>query len=155
MKQYQYNDIDTLQEIVSEEFGEWSQELEITQGMIDQFAELTGDDYWLHTDPDRCKGQSPFGCTIAHGFLTLVLLPKLTVAQTHEVVGFNNMLNYGSNKLRFTGTVMVNNKIHARSRVKEVIQTPKGQTIVTMEQHVNVVGQDRPAVIYELMFMYM
>jgi acyl dehydratase len=155
MKQYQYNDIDALQEIVSDEFGEWSQALEITQAMIDQFADLTGDDYWLHTDPERCKEQSPFGCTIAHGFLTLVLLPKLTVAQSHEVIGFNNMLNYGSNKLRFTGTVMVNDKIHARSRVKEVALTPKGQTIVTMEQHVNVVGQDRPAVIYELMFMYM
>ncbi|ROS01892.1 acyl dehydratase [Sinobacterium caligoides] len=155
MKQYQFNDIEALQEVVSEEFSDWSQPLEITQSMIDQFAELTGDDYWLHTDPERCKEQSPFGCTIAHGFLTLVLLPKLAVAPTHEVVGFSNMLNYGSNKLRFTGTVMVGNSIYARSRVKEVTQTPKGQTVVTMEQHINVVGQDRPAVIYELMFMYM
>ena len=154
MKQYQFNDVAALQELVSDEFGPWSNELEITQAMVDQFAALTGDDYWLHTDPEKCKEMSPFGTTIAHGFLTLVLLPKLTVAPDWEVVRFNNMLNYGSNKLRFTGAVPVGSKIHARSRVKSVEASPKG-TQVTMEQHINVVGQDRPVVIYELIFMYM
>ena len=99
MKQYQFNDVAAMQELVSEEFGSWSDEIEITQDLINNFAEMTGDDYWMHTDPEQCKTQSPFGSTIAHGFLTLVLLPKMRNEQTFEVVGFNNMLNYGSNKL--------------------------------------------------------
>jgi acyl dehydratase len=155
MQQYQYDDIEGLQAIVSEEFGPWSGEVEITQELINQFAEMTGDHYWMHTDPEQCKAQSPFGTTIAHGFLTLVLLPKMRTEQNWEVVGFNNMLNYGSNKLRFTGAVPVGSKIHTRARVKSVEKTPKGQTCVTLENQINVVGQERPAVVYELMFMYM
>ena len=155
MKQYAFNDIDGMQELVSEEFGSWSNEVEMTQEMVNQFAELTGDDYWLHIDPERCAKESPFGGTIAHGFLTLVLLPKLRTEQTWEVTGFGHMMNYGSNKLRFTGAVPVGSKIQARSRVKSVEQTPKGQTCVTLENHIHVVGQERPAVVYELMFMYM
>lgn len=154
MKQYRFDDIETLQEIVSEEFGQWGPELEVTQDMINRFAELSGDDYWLHTDPEKCRQMSPFKVPIAHGFLTLILLPRLRAAQDWEIVGFNNMMNYGSNKLRFTGVVPVGSRIHARSRVKEVSLSPKGLTVV-MEQQVGVVGQDRPALIYELIFMYM
>lgn len=154
-KQYRFDDVAAMQELVSEQFGPWSAPLEITQKLINDFAELTGDHYWIHTDPEKCKTQSPFGSTIAHGFLTLVLLPKLRNEQNWEVTGFNNMVNYGSNKLRFSGAVPVGSKIHARSRVKAVEKTPKGQTIVTLETQINVVGQDRPAVVYELMFMYM
>ena len=155
MKQYQYDDIDALQELVSEDFGPWSSEVEVTQAMVNQFAELTGDDYWIHTDPERAAAESPFGCTVAHGFLTLVLLPKMAVAPRYEVIGFNNMLNYGSDKLRFTGVVPVGCSIRSRSRIKEIGATAKG-TKVVMEQHVHVVGQDeRPALIYELIFIYM
>lgn len=154
MKQYKHDDIEALQELVCEEFGDWGGQLEITQEMVNQFAELSGDDYWLHTDPEKCKEMSPFGATVAHGFLTLILLPKLGSPQTWEITGFNNMLNYGSNKLRFTGVVPVGSKVHARSRIKEISQSPKG-TMVVMEQHVHVVGEDRPALVYELIFIYM
>ena len=61
MKQFKYDDIDGLQSLVSSEFGAWSNEVEVTQEMVNQFATLTGDDYWLHTDPERCKKESPFG----------------------------------------------------------------------------------------------
>ena len=155
MKQYKYDDIDGMQELVSGEFGPWSCEVEITQEMVNQFAELTGDDYWIHTDPEKAKTDSPFGCTVAHGFLTLVLLPKMLAEQSYQVTGFNNMLNYGSDKLRFTGVVPVGCSIHSRGRLKEVSATTKGTKMV-IEQHVHVVGQDdRPALIYELMFIYM
>jgi acyl dehydratase len=155
MKQYQYDDIVALQELVSEDFGPWSEAVQVTQEMVNQFAELTGDDYWIHTDPERAAAESPFGCTVAHGFLTLVLLPKMSVAPGYEVVGFNNMLNYGSDKLRFTGVVPVGCSIRSRSRIKEIGATAKG-TKVVMEHHVHVVGQDeRPALIYELIFIYM
>ena len=155
MKQYKYDDIDAMQELVSEDFGSWSSEVEITQAMVNQFAELTGDDYWLHTDPEKAKSDSPFGCTVAHGFLTLVLMPKMRGEQSYEVTGFGNMLNYGSDKLRFTGVVPVGCSIRSRSRVKEVSATAKGTRMV-MEQHIHVVGQDeRLAVVYELIFIYM
>ena len=154
MKQYKFDDVDALQEIVSEQFGDWGAEVTVTQDMIDQFAELSGDDYWLHTDPEKCKAMSPFKTTIAHGFLTLILLPKLRTEQLWEITGQTNMMNYGSNKLRFTGIVPAGATIHARSRVKEVSGSPKGTTVV-MEQQVAVVGQERPALVYELIFMYM
>lgn len=155
MKQYQYNDLAALQELVSDEFGAWSEEVEVTQELVNQFAELTGDHYWIHTDPEKAKTDSPFGATIAHGFLTLVLLPKMRGTPTYEVVGYNNILNYGSDKLRFTGPVIVGSSLHCRSRVKEVTETPKGTRMV-MEQHIHVVGQDeRPVLIYELIIIYM
>lgn len=155
MKQYNYQDVAALQALVSEQFGPWSAPLDVTQKLVNDFAELTGDNYWIHTDPEKCKTQSPFGTTIAHGFLTLVLLPKLRVQPDWEVTGYNNIVNYGSNKLRFSGAVPVGSKIHARGRVKSVEKTPKGQVIMTQEMQINVVGQDCPAVVYELMMMYM
>jgi len=155
MKQFKYDDINGLQSLISEDFGAWSPPIDISQKLINDFAELTGDNYWIHTDPEKCKTQSPFGTTIAHGFLTLVLLPKMRTPSNWEVVGYNNIVNYGSNKLRFSGAVPVGSKIHARGRVKSVEKTPKGQVIMTQEMQINVVGQDRPAVVYELMFMYM
>ncbi len=155
MKQYQYNDLEALGELVSDEFGAWSEKVEVTQELVNQFAELTGDHYWIHTDPEKAKTDSPFGATIAHGFLTLVLLPKMRGTPTYEVVGYNNILNYGSDKLRFTGPVIVGSSLHSRSRVKEVTETPKGTKMV-MEQHIHVVGQDeRPVLIYELIIIYM
>jgi acyl dehydratase len=155
MKQYQYNDVDALQAIVSDDFSPWSSQVEITQELVDQFAELTGDHYWIHTDPEKAKTDSPFGTTIAHGFLTLVILPKMSGTPSYEVTGYNNILNYGSDKLRFTGPVPVGSFLHNRSRVKEVTATPKGTKLI-IEQHIHVVGQDeRPVLIYEMIIIYM
>lgn len=155
MQQYEYNNIGALQALVSDNFGAWSEKLEITQELINKFAELTGDDYWIHTDPQKAKTDSPFGTTIAHGFLTLVLMPKMSGTPTYEIVGYNNILNYGSDKLRFTGPVPVGCSVHMRSRVKEVSATPKGTKMV-LEQHIHVAGQDeRLVLIYELIMIYM
>jgi acyl dehydratase len=155
VKQYQYDDIASLQELVSEEFGPWSSQFEITQDLINQFADLTGDHNWIHIDEERAKAESPFGTTIAHGFMTLVMMPRMAGEPTYELTGYNAIVNYGSNKLRFTGPVPAGSNLHMRSRVKEVSQSPKG-TIVTMEQHINIVGQDeRPVIIYEMIIIYM
>ena len=86
MKQYKHDDVEALQELVSEEFGNWSQPVEVSQDMVNQFAELTGDDYWIHTDPEKAKTDSPFGCTIAHGFLTLVLMPKILCGRVYSAI---------------------------------------------------------------------
>ena len=155
MKQYQFDDIEAMQELVSDELGAWSEQVQVTQELIDQFADLTGDNYWIHTDPEKAKNESPFGTTIAHGFLTLVLLPRMRGTPSYEVAGYNNILNYGSDKLRFTGPVPVGSSLHSRSRVKEVAATPKGTRMV-MEQHIHVVGQDdRPVLVYEMILFYM
>lgn len=154
MKQYHYSDIEALQELVSDDFGDWGRQLEITQSLIDRFADMTGDDYWLHTDPEKAASDSPFGCTVAHGFLTLVMLPAMRGKPQWELTGYNNMLNYGSDKLRFTGAVPVGCSIHCRSRVREVSSSAKGTKMV-LEQHVHVVGQEqRPALIYQMILVY-
>lgn len=154
MKQYRFDDIDALQELVGEPFGPWSSEVEITQELINAFAELSGDHYWIHTDPERARTQSPFGTTIAHGFLTLVLMSRMRTTPGWEVTGYNNILNYGSDKLRFSGAVPVGSRIHLHNRVKAVSKEPKG-TKLTLETHIHVVGQERPALIYDLMLIYM
>ena len=154
MKQYRFDDIDALQELVGEPFGPWSSEVEITQELINAFAELAGDHYWIHTDPERARTQSPFGTTIAHGFLTLVLMSRMRSSPGREVTGYNNILNYGSDKLRFSGAVPVGSRIHLHNRVKAVSKEPKG-TKLTLETHIHVVGQERPALIYDLMLIYM
>jgi acyl dehydratase len=155
VKEYAYDDIEALQELVSDEFGDWSSELEVTQELINQFADLTGDHNWIHVDTERVKTESPFGTTIAHGFLTLVMMPKMGGTPSYQLTGFNTIVNYGSDKLRFTGPVPAGSKLHMRSRVKSVTASPKG-TIVTQEQHIHVVGQDaRPVLVYELIIIYM
>ena len=154
MKQYRFDDVEGMQELVTDQFGAWSSEVEITQDLINRFAELSGDHYWIHTDPERCKTQSPFGTTIAHGFLTLILISKMGGTPEYEIVGYNNILNYGSDKLRFTGAVPVGSRIHSHTRVKAVERQPKG-TRFTMETQVHVVGQERPALVYEIVIIYM
>jgi acyl dehydratase len=154
MQTYRFDDIEGMQSLVSESFGDWSSEVEITQELINAFAELTGDHYWIHTDPERARSQNPFGRTIAHGFLTLVLMPKMRSTPTWEVTGYNNILNYGSDKLRFSGAVPAGSSIRSRNRVKAVSKEPKG-TKLTLETHIHVVGQERPALVYDLMLIYM
>jgi acyl dehydratase len=152
-----FKDAQGLQSLVTEEFGGWSSQVTVDQAMINEFAELTGDFQWIHVDEERCAKESPFGCTIAHGFLTLSLQPKMAGAGSalDSITGWTNILNYGSNKLRFTGAVPVNSDIHQRSRLKS-IDVKNHKTTLTMETHIYVVGQDeRPAVVYELMIVLM
>jgi len=109
MEQIKFDDVAALQAKVSEEFGPFGGELEVTQSMIDRFAELTGDRQWIHVDVERCRRESPFGGPIAHGFLTLSLLPAIN-ARTRDagdwgIVGQGNVANYGSDKLRFLSPV--------------------------------------------------
>jgi uncharacterized OB-fold protein/acyl dehydratase len=148
------SDIDALKSLVSPTFSGWSSEYLVTQQIIDDFAALSGDDYWLHTDPVRARAESPFGTTIAHGALVQVLISRLTLPMAFEVTGFNNMVNYGSNRLRFAAPVPSGCRIHARYRVAAVEQV-KGGVQITMELNVHVVGQDRPSVINELVILYM
>jgi acyl dehydratase len=156
MSAIHYKDQAALQALISEEFGSWSNPVLVDQDLINQYAQLSGDDMWLHVDVERCAKESPFGSTIAHGFLILSLITKMTGGPSPlaAVSGFGHMMNYGSDKLRFLGAVPVNSEIHSRSRVKDVDVTDK-KTRVVLETHVHVVGSDTPALVYELMFVYL
>ena len=153
MEQIRFDDIDTLRTKVSDTFGPWGQPLTITQDMINRFAELTGDHQWIHVDVERAKRESPFGGTIAHGFLTLSLLPRMRSKQAWAVTGFGNATNYGANKLRFVSPVPAGAQIQSHARLVGVEARPTG-TQVTQEIQVHVVGKDKPAIIYEMIVLY-
>jgi len=155
LEEIQFDDTAALQKQVSEEFGPFGAEFEVTQDMINQFAEVTGDHQWIHVDVERAKKESPFGTTIAHGFLTLSLLPRMAnrdVAK-YRIVGYGNAANYGSDKLRFLSPVPAGSKIHSRSRLASVEAGKKGTRVET-EIAVHVVGNDRPALLYDMIILY-
>ena len=144
-------DVRTLRDRVGEEIavGDW---FEITQERINQFADATGDHQWIHVDPARAATDSPFRTTIAHGFLTLSLLSTL-IREAIQFTGIRMAINYGLNKVRFVSPVPAGSKVHSRGRLIGVETHPKG-TQVTQEINVHVVGNDRPALIYEMVVLY-
>src|SRR4051794_23848328 len=115
MTQIRFDDLDTLRSLVGEEFGPWSAPVTITQEMINRFADLTGDHQWIHVDVERAKRESPFGTTIAHGFFVLSFVVVLRGRSDREITGFANVINYGSDKLRFVSPVPAGASVHGRS----------------------------------------
>ncbi|HEX4507711.1 MAG TPA: MaoC family dehydratase [Alphaproteobacteria bacterium] len=148
-----YRDIETLRAAITGEFTGWSNAVEVSQEMIDDFARLSGDNYWIHTDPERAAKESPFGTTIAHGMLVQSLVGRLNLELPLEVVGHRGMVNYGSDRLRFPTPVPAGSRIHARSRLKQIRATAIG-TLVTLDIHIHIVGSARPSVTNELMVLY-
>ena len=153
MEEIRFDDIATLRSKITTEFGGWSEPVEITQDMINKFADLTGDHQWIHVDVERSKKQSPFGGPIAHGFLTLSLLPAMKRTPEWSLAGFGNATNYGANKLRFAAPVPAGAKIHSRGRLIGADAHPKG-TQITQEINVHVVGSEKPSLIYEMVVLY-
>ena len=153
MQEIRFDDVAALRGLVSEEWGPWGEERVVSQEMIDGFAELTGDRQWIHVDVARARRESPFGGPIAHGFLTLSLLPALRGAGGPRIVGYGNATNYGADGLRFLAPVPAGSKIHARSRLRAIDERPKG-TLVTMETAVHVVGSERPSLLYQGLVLY-
>ena len=147
-----FDDIDSINAAVSEEYGDWGRAVEMTQEMVNQFAELTGDRQWIHVDIERATA-GPFGSTIAHGFLTLSLLPRLALSAM-PLTGFSQVLNYGADRLRFIAPVPVPAKIHARARLLGANAKSTG-TLVKTEVEVRVVDADKPSLIYEMLTLYM
>jgi len=145
-------DIDGINAAASDEFGEWGPTVEITQEMINQFAELTGDHQWIHVDVERAKAESPFGGPIAHGFLTLSLLPAIAPPSV-ELEGTVNAVNYGADGLRFLAPVPAGSSVHARGRLVGARAKSSG-TLVTSETAVHVVGADRPSILYTMLVLY-
>ncbi|MGF0237412.1 OB-fold domain-containing protein [Rhodococcus sp. IEGM1300] len=153
VRQIDLNDGPALQALVSDQFCDWSNVVVVDQALIDAFAQLSGDNYWIHTDPERARLQSPFGGTIAHGALVQVLQSRMTLALGFEISGFTTQINYGSDRLRFPAPVPAGSRIHSRARVKKVDLSARG-TQLTLELTTHVVGQDRPSVINDLVILY-
>jgi acyl dehydratase len=141
-----FNGVDEISGLVGEHLGtsDW---VTVEQSHIDQFAEATGDHQWIHVDPERAA-DGPFGKTIAHGFLTLSLLPVL-VAKTYRIDGVKMGINYGLNKVRFTSPVPVGSKVRGSIVLSGVEQTKDGATQLTTTVTVEMEGSERPALVAE------
>ncbi|WP_454763462.1 MaoC family dehydratase [Cupriavidus campinensis] len=127
--------------------------IEITQQQVNLFAEATGDHQWIHVDVERARRESPFGAPIAHGFLTLSLLPKFMQNAIH-MEGVKMGVNYGLNRVRFTSPVPVGSRLRARVKVLKVERlepAPDGLTGAqsTWEVTVEREGSERPVCVAE------
>jgi acyl dehydratase len=123
----------------------------VDQAIIDKFAEATGDHQWIHVDVERAKREMPGGKTIAHGYLTLSLVPRLA-QMIYRVKRRSRGLNYGSNRVRFTGPVPAGSRIRLHQKIKAVEPVDGGVRIIS-ENTVEVEGMDRPALIAETISM--
>jgi acyl dehydratase len=128
--------------------GDW---LTVDQECINQFAKITGDNQWIHTDPDRAKTESPFKSTIAHGFLTLALIPSLTETvdpDSNQYPEAKMVVNYGLNRVRFPFPVKTGSRVRARKKLVSV--TPMKRSIeVVNEVSIEVENRVRPACVAE------
>lgn len=140
--------------MVGQEMGasEWFQ---IDQARINAFADATLDHQFIHVDPEKAK-HTPFGTTIAHGFLTLSLLPHLQTSMTDLAVpaGLKMGMNYGFDKIRFLAPVKVNARVRAVAKLKEVVEKNPGQFLVTAEYTVEIENEPKPALIADWLLMY-
>jgi len=136
-----------IKQHVGRELGpsEW---MTVDQPMIDQFAKATGDHQWIHVDVERARKEMPGGKTIAHGYLTLSLVPRMAATLT-RVKKRTRGVNYGSNKVRFINPVQAGARIRLRQRIKNV-EDIQGGVRVTSEMTVEIEGQDKPALVAEL-----
>ena len=140
-----YDGVAAFEEHVGEHLG-YSDWRRVTQKEIDLFAEATGDHQWIHVDAEKAA-QGPYGKTIAHGYLTLALVPIL-VQQIYRLTGLSMQVNYGSDKLRFPAPVPVDSRIRAGAELIKVERTDRGGR-ATVRVTVEVEGSDRPACVVD------
>lgn len=148
-----FDDLTALAQLAEEGFGAWSEPLTLTQAMIDEFATLSGDHQWIHVDVERARRESPFGATIAHGFLLLSLLSRFQPRNSWRITGYSLAVNYGAKGLRFLAPVPAGAAIHERLRIAGAEAHAKG-TLVTMEMAVHRVGFEKPALLYAALILY-
>lgn len=140
-----------LKKLVGEHLG-YSEYMVIDQARVQMFADATGDQQWIHTDPERAKAESPFGGPIAHGYLTLSLGPVF-LPQIFSVGGIAMGVNYGANKVRFMAPVPVGAKLRAGVKVMSVDDIAGGAQ-VTIETTFETEGSSKPSCVAEVIFRY-
>jgi acyl dehydratase len=141
------NGIEELKDLVGETIGpsEWR---EVTQDLIDQFAEVSGDDQWIHVDTERAQTDSPFGTTVAHGNLTLSMIDGFR-SGLMESSGFKMGVNYGWNKVRFPAPVPAGSRIRASIETLSVDELDGGWYQIAQKWTVEVEGNEKPACVAE------
>ena len=141
--------IDGLRELQGQHLGH-SDWVTITQEQVNLFAEATGDHQWIHVDPERAKKESPFGGPIAHGYLTLSLIPSL-MPQIVEITGFRMGVNYGTEKVRFPSPVPVGARVRAGATLESA--TPfEGGVAMNLAVTMEVEGSTKPAMVATVVY---
>jgi len=126
--------------------GDW---IVVDQQRIDAFADITEDHQWIHVDVDRAKDESPYGATIAHGFLTLSLLPVLS-SHNYRFENSKMRVNYGLNKVRFLAPVKAGSRVRVRTVLAEAVKVDDSTVNVTMRHTIELDGSDKPAAVADL-----
>jgi acyl dehydratase len=142
---------EALRALIGQELGvsDW---LEVTQDLIDRFAEVTGDHQWIHVDVERAKRDMPGGKTIAHGYLLLSLLPKLG-AGIYKLSWPTRSINYGSDKVRIVNPVKAGVRIRLRQSLVAVEDGAPGAHRITVRQTLEIEGEAKPAMIADTIRM--
>jgi acyl dehydratase len=144
MAQTTADGVEGVQGLVGQHLGH-SDWVEITQERVNRFADATGDHQWIHVDPERAAQESPFGGPIAHGYLTLSLLPML-MPQIVELTGFRMTVNYGTEKVRFPAPVPVGSRVRAGATLDSATPVEGGvQVLITVT--VEIEGGAKPAMV--------
>ena len=144
--------IDEAIGMIGRELGvsDWKQ---IDQDRIGAFADVTEDHQWIHVDPDRAKAESPYGATIAHGFLTLSLIPVLSRGN-YRVRNAKLAINYGLDKVRFLAPVVAGSRIRVRSELVNAVKVADDTLNLTARNTVEVEGSQKPAAVADLIARY-
>jgi acyl dehydratase len=146
-----FESVDALVAAKGEELGS-SDWVTISQDEVNLFADATGDHQWIHVDPDKAA-KGPFGTTIAHGFMTLSLLPRL-MHQIYTVNGIKLAINYGLNKVRFPAPVPVGSKVRATSTLTDTQDVGQGTVQITVTTTIEIEGAPKPACVAESILRY-
>ncbi|MDT5002130.1 MAG: hypothetical protein QOK12_4235 [Mycobacterium sp.] len=123
--------------------------LDVDQSRIDEFADVTNDHQWIHVDVERAKAESPYGATIAHGFLTISLIPGLS-KDNYRVENAKMGINYGLNKVRFLAAVTAGSRIRVRSHLADATKVSDDTVNLTVRHTVEIDGVEKPAAVAEL-----
>ena len=140
--------IDDATGLVGSELGvsEW---VTIDQQRVNDFADVTGDHQWIHVDVERAKAESPYGAPIAHGFLTLSMIPALS-KDNFRVQNAKLVINYGLNKVRFLAAVPVGSRIRVRSELADAVSKDEGTVDLTVRHTIEIDGVEKPAAVAEM-----
>ena len=144
----------TLRDFIGREVGlsDW---VAVDQHRIDEFADCTGDRQWIHVDVERARRESPYGGTIAHGYLTLSLAASLTIDAGVIPPDAAAALNYGLDKVRFVAPVKAGSRVRNRIVLAAVEDKGAGRVLITMQNTIEIEGEAKPALIAESLAMLM
>jgi acyl dehydratase len=147
------SDVASIKHYVGKPLGQtdW---LTIDQSQIDAFAHATGDHQWIHVDVERARRESPFQQPVAHGYLTLALVPKL-LSQLLEVEEMGNVVNSGIEKMRLPSAVPAGSRVRLSAEIKNVRDLPKGGSRVVFAITVEVEGAKKPALTGRVVYLYL